>query len=136
MTKNVMSVKPQTDVTGVAKVMEEINVGAVPVVDNNKVVGIVTDRDIALRVVAAGKQANAVNAQQIMTKDVISGTSDMDVHEAAQMMADNQIRRLPVVDNGQLVGMVAIGDMAVETIFVNEAGDALSDISKPTGQLM
>lgn len=127
-----MSVKPQTDVTGVAKVMEEINVGAVPVVDNNQVVGIVTDRDIALRVVAAGKEAKAVEAQQIMTKDLITGTPDMDVHDAAQIMSDNQIRRLPVVDNGQLVGMVAIGDMAVEPIFINEAGDALSDISKPS----
>lgn len=136
MTKDVTSVKSQTDVTGVAKVMEQINVGIVPVVDNNKVIGVVTDRDITLRVVAAGKKADAVQAKDIMTKDVISGTSDMDVHEAAQIMADNQIRRLPVVDNGKLVGMVAIGDLAVESIFVNEAGDALSSISRPSQPLM
>lgn len=129
MTTDVKSVSPNDSISQAALLMEQLNVGSVPVVDNNKVVGIVTDRDIALRNVARGQNPNQ-KVSDVMTTNVTSAPPDMDVHSAADIMASNQIRRLPVVDNGNLVGIVAIGDLAVEDIFENEAGEALHDISQ------
>ncbi|HEX3033252.1 MAG TPA: CBS domain-containing protein [Bacillota bacterium] len=130
MTAQVEKVSPESTALDAAKKMQSRDVGAIPVCQGDKVVGIVTDRDIALRVVAEGKDAKTTRCQDIMSKEVISGSLEMDVHEAAQLMADEQIRRLPVIEKGSLVGIVAIGDLAVKPIYVNEAGDALSDISK------
>ena len=129
MTTDVKSVSPNDSISQAALLMEQLNVGSVPVVDNNKVVGIVTDRDIALRNVARGQNPNQ-KVSDVMTTNVTSAPPDMDVHSAANIMASNQIRRLPVVDNGNLIGIVAIGDLAVEDIFENEAGEALNDISQ------
>lgn len=129
MTTDVKSVSPNDSLSQAALLMEQLNVGSVPVVDNNKVVGIVTDRDIALRNVARGQNPNQ-KVSDVMTTNVTSAPPDMDVHSAADIMASSQIRRLPVVDNGNLVGIVAIGDLAVEDIFENEAGEALHDISQ------
>lgn len=129
MTTDVKSVSPNDSLSQAALLMEQLNVGSVPVVDNNKVVGIVTDRDITLRNVARGQNPNQ-KVSDVMTTNVTSAPPDMDVHSAANIMASNQIRRLPVVDNGNLVGIVAIGDLAVEDIFENEAGEALHDISQ------
>lgn len=128
MTTDVSSVTPQDTVSKAASIMEQLDVGSVPVTDSNKIVGIVTDRDIVLRGVAKGKDANQ-KVSDVMTTDVKYATPDMDVHKAADIMAENQIRRLPVVDSDSLVGIVAIGDLAVENIFENEAGEALHNIS-------
>lgn len=128
MTTDVKTVSSNDTVVKAAALMNDINVGSIPVVDNNKVVGIITDRDIVLRNVAQGKDPNQ-KVTDVMTTDVTYATPDMDVHKAADLMADKQVRRLPVVDNDKLVGIVAIGDLAVETIFENEAGEALGDIS-------
>lgn len=128
MTTDVSSVTPQDTVTKAASIMEQLDVGSVPVTDSNRVVGIVTDRDIVLRGVAKGKDANQ-KVSDVMSKNVKCATPDMDVHKAADIMAENQIRRLPVVDSDSLVGIVAIGDLAVENIFENEAGEALHNIS-------
>ena len=70
-----------------------------------------------------------------MSTNLVSVTPDTDIHEAARIMAQHQIRRLPVVENNKIVGMLAIGDLAVRNIYVNEAGDALSNISEPTRSL-
>lgn len=136
MTSGVESVSPGSTVLDAAKKMKSRNVGSIPVCEGDKIVGIVTDRDIVLRTVADGKDPKTSRCEEIMTRELILGSPDMDVHQAAQIMADEQIRRLPVADNGRLVGIVAIGDLAVKPIFVNEAGDALSDISKPSQPLM
>jgi CBS domain-containing protein len=95
-------------------------------------VGVITDRDIVLNVVAEGKDVNTTQIANCMTSSVITGSPDMDVHEASDLMADHQIRRLPVVENGRLVGIVAIGDLATVSIHANEAGHALSEISEPS----
>jgi len=129
MTKDVKTVKPSDTVSQAASIMEQLNVGSVPVVDNDKVVGIVTDRDIVIRNVARGQKPDQ-KISDVMTSNVTFATPDMDVHSAADVMADHQIRRLPVIDNGNLVGIVAIGDLAAEDIFENEAGEALHDISR------
>lgn len=128
MTTDVRTIAPNDTITKAASLMSQLNVGAVPVTDNNRVVGIVTDRDIVLRGVAKGESSNQ-KVSEVMTPNVKYVSSDTDVHTVADIMAENQIRRLPVVDNGQLVGIVAIGDLAVENIFENEAGEALHTIS-------
>ncbi|HYE11523.1 MAG TPA: CBS domain-containing protein [Patescibacteria group bacterium] len=128
MTTDVATVAPTDTVTKAASIMGQLDVGSIPVIDNNKVVGIVTDRDIILRGVANGKGANQ-HISEVMTTSVKCATPDMDVHTVAEIMAENQVRRLPVVDNDKLVGIVAIGDLAVENIFENEAGEALHTIS-------
>lgn len=128
MTTDVSTVAPNDTVTKAASLMGQLDVGSVPVIDNNRVVGIVTDRDIILRGVAKGEGANQ-KISEVMTTDVKCATPDMDVHTVADIMAENQVRRLPVVENDKLVGIVAIGDLAVENIFENEAGEALHTIS-------
>lgn len=136
MTKNVVCVKRSTPVQDAAKLMKQYNVGSIPVCDGDKLVGIVTDRDIVLRGIATGMESSNTTCGEVMSTDMVTGTMNMDVHEAARIMAGKQIRRLPVVDNGKLMGIVALGDLAVESRFVNEAGDALNDISKPGKPLM
>ena len=131
MSKNVATVSPQQTVAEAAQIMSQYNVGAVPVVQNNKPVGIITDRDIALRVTANAQNPAAVKVEETMSTGLVTGTPDMDVHQAANLMAQNQIRRLPVVDNNGLAGIVALGDLAVQNIYQDEAGEALSSISQP-----
>ncbi|WP_027416797.1 CBS domain-containing protein [Aneurinibacillus terranovensis] len=134
MTKQVSAVRPDQPIADAANIMHQYDVGAVPVVQNGQCVGIVTDRDIAIRAVANGRDGNTP-VSNVMTKNVVTASSQMDVHEAARLMAQHQIRRLPVVDNGELNGMVALGDLAVQDIYENEAGDALSNISVPDNTL-
>ena len=130
MSSSVDWVSPDTSTVEVAKLMKRIDVGSIPICEGNKLIGIITDRDIVLKVVAVGGNASSTSVKDIMNTKVISVTADQDAHEAADLMAKNQIRRLPVLEGGSLIGIVAIGDLAVEKIHINEAGDALSDISK------
>lgn len=132
MTKNVKFVNTQDNVTNAARIMQKLNVGAVPVCEGQRPVGMLTDRDIVLRNVAEGKDYIHTNVSEIMSNRVIYGTPDMDVHEAASLMSKHQIRRLPVVENGEIVGICAIGDLAVEDKLVDDAGEALSTISEKT----
>lgn len=131
MTKNVRTCSPDSTVQEAARIMSEVNCGAVPVTQGDKVVGIITDRDIVLRCVTKGSDPSTGKVSDCMTRDCVTATPDMDAHEAASLMARRQIRRLPVVENGKLCGIVALGDMATVNIHVNEAGQALSDISEP-----
>lgn len=131
MTKNVGYVNPSNTVVEVAQVMQKLNVGSVPVFDQNKVVGVVTDRDIVVRNVAHGKIAQDTKVQDVMTSQVTTVTPDMDVDEVSKIMAQQQIRRVPVVENNQLVGILALGDMATDYRFDTEASEALTEISKP-----
>nr|WP_223155198.1 CBS domain-containing protein [Alkalibacillus aidingensis] len=133
MSDNVISVSPQQTVKEAAALMEQNDIGAIPVVENGQVRGIITDRDITLRATAHGQDGNCP-INQCMSSQLLTAESSMDVHEAAALMAQNQVRRLPVVENGQLVGMLSIGDLAQQNIYRNEAGDALSNISIPNFQ--
>lgn len=132
MTTNVQCCSRTNTIQDAAKVMVQEDCGAVPVCENKKVVGIITDRDIVTKAIATGNWKNA-KIEDCMTSEVVCCTPETDAHEAADMMAKYQIRRLPVVDtNGDLVGICAIGDLATIDIHINEAGDALSKISEPT----
>ncbi|HZK54844.1 MAG TPA: CBS domain-containing protein [Desulfosporosinus sp.] len=130
MTRLVDWVTPDTTVIEVAQLMKKDDVGSIPICKENRLMGMITDRDIVLKVVATGGNTNNLSAEDIMSTDIISVTADQEVHEAATLMSKYQIRRLPVIEAGQLVGIVAIGDLAIERIYINEAGDALSDISQ------
>jgi len=134
MTSSVDWATPDTSVVEVAQLMRKDNVGSIPICKENRLIGIITDRDIVLKVVATG--GNTINklAKDVMSTDIISVSADQDVHEAADLMSEYQVRRLPVLEMGELVGIVAIGDLAIERIHINEAGDALSDISQGAHQ--
>ena len=134
MTKDVSYVTPDSNITNAADIMKSLNVGIVPVCDNNQApVGVVTDRDIVLRSVA-GNNTNQ-NIENVMSKNIVSVSPDTDAHEAASLMAQNQIRRLPVVENNKVVGMLSLGDLANVNIHVDEAGQALSSISKSGNEM-
>jgi CBS domain-containing protein len=131
MTEQVRTCEPDSPLTDVARIMSEVNCGCVPVTDGNKVVGIITDRDIVVRAVAQGTEIRTATAKDCMTTPVITATADMDAHAAAGLMAEKQIRRLPVIEGDRVTGIVALGDLATVRIHEDEAGQALSDISEP-----
>lgn len=129
MTDDVICVTMQDNVFEIAVKMKENDIGFVPVVEGKKLLGVVTDRDLVIRGYAE-KRSGSAAVEQVMTKEVISVKPDTSTDEAARLMAQHQIRRLPVVENGELIGVVAIGDMAVRTNLEEEAGKALSEISE------
>jgi len=131
MTKNVAYIRPDSTVSDAAKLMQQYDVGAIPVCDNNGVVGLVTDRDIVLRNVVVGTDPRTTPVSNIMTTNVSTVSPDTDVSMLSDIMAKKQIRRVPVVDNNTLVGIVSLGDLAVDNRFDMEASEALTDISKP-----
>jgi CBS domain-containing protein len=104
---------PNTPIATIAKTMKTKDVGAVPIVENDRIVGIVTDRDITVRALADGPDISKVTAKDIMTKDVVSCQETDTPTAAERLMASKRIRRLPVLDkNERLVGMVALGDIS------------------------
>jgi CBS domain-containing protein len=131
MSNNVVTVSSSQTLQEAAALMSQHNIGSIPVVESGEIKGIITDRDITLRCTAQGLPTSTPVAQA-MTANITTGTPEMDVHEAANLMAQQQIRRLPVVENNQIVGMVALGDFATKNIYQNEAGEALSSISIPS----
>ncbi|MCS1350166.1 CBS domain-containing protein [Mechercharimyces sp. CAU 1602] len=128
MTTNVNTVSPQDNIFQVASLMKQHNIGSVPVIENGLLCGVVTDRDLVLRGIAEQKP-NSSTVESFMTPNPVVGSPDMSVDDAARLMAENQIRRLPIVDNGQLIGIVAIGDLAVRQPYADNAGVALTSIS-------
>lgn len=135
MTKDVVTVSLADNAFEVAEKMEQLNVGVIPVVENGNLVGMITDRDLVLRGYAQ-KRSGSASVEELMTRDIVVGTPDMSHDEAARLMAERQIRRLPVVENGRLVGIVSIGDLAVRNELADEAGEALSMISQPSSPQM
>jgi len=102
------------------------------VYDQGSVVGIVTDRDIVVRNVAHGKSPKDTKVQDVMTSQVTTVSPDMEIEEVTKIMAQQQIRRVPVVEENQIVGMLALGDIASDVRFDMEASEALSEISRPS----
>jgi len=132
MTRDVECTSPNATVQDAASKMKILNVGPLPVKDKNKLVGIVTDRDISIRATAEGKSPTDVHVRDIMTRKVIHCYEDALVEEAARMMQDEQIRRLVVINhNKQLVGIVSLGDLARKTGDEQMAGYTLEIVSDP-----
>ncbi len=137
MSKDIIAVSADNSILDVAQIMKDKNIGAVPVcTDEMNVEGIVTDRDIVLRVVCAGKDPKTTKCKDVMTDKLVVGKTDMDVDSALDLMGDVQVRRLPVVEKGRLVGFVALGDLAVSPRAGKATQEALSDISFPNHPLV
>lgn len=134
MTDDVESCSLLDNVFEVAQKMKELNVGAIPIVDQDQLVGMITDRDIVLRCIAE-KHPPSSKVEEIMSKDLITVTPDQTSQEAVRLMAKHQIRRLPVVEGKRLIGIVSLGDLAVRQLTDDQAKQALSEISEQSGEM-
>ena len=129
MTPNPRTVELSDTLQAVAKIMRDEDTGAVPVIEEGRVVGMVTDRDIVIRAIADGDFEATVD--DIVTDDVVTATADMTTAEAADLMAEHQIRRLPIVDEDEnIVGIVSLGDLAVKENRDSRMGETLENISE------
>lgn len=131
MTERVTVVEPDTQIPQIARKMREEDIGSVPVVENERLVGMVTDRDIVIRAVAEGQDVRTATAREAMSPGILYCFDDQTVEEVLENMGDQQVRRLPVVNRDKrLVGVVSLGDLSKAA--KKQAGDALKDISQPT----
>ena len=132
MTRKVEVVAPSASLRQAALLMRDHDVGPVPVVDGGRVVGILTDRDIAVRAVAQGRDPEKTTVAEIMTREVDCCQADEDVEQAAKLMSDKQIRRLVVLDRERrLAGIVSLADLALTTDRPAMVRAVLEDVSKP-----
>jgi CBS domain-containing protein len=135
MTENPACCTADTNLQEVAKMMLDNDCGAIPVVEDNnhkRPIGVVTDRDITIRTVAKGENPLNMSAKSVMTKNVFTVTPDMSVEECVDLMEENQVRRVPVVDEeGNCIGMVAQADIAIKAKD-SEAEDMVEGVSKAT----
>ena len=130
MTPDPRTVRPGDALQFAAQLMDELNVGVLPVVDGGELIGILTDRDIVIRSTSAGQDPNTAKVSDAMTTDAQTLQEDASVEEAVEIMEERQLRRVPVVNGaGRLVGIVSLGDLAASG--TPEAADALEAISTP-----
>ena len=133
MTADPRSIGASASVVEAARLMREEHIGSLPITDDEKLVGMITDRDITTRVVAEAANPKSTSVGDVYSRDIISVEPDEDLEEALQLMTRHQIRRLPVVENGRLVGIVAQADIAL-TLRENEkkTGELVEAISEPS----
>jgi CBS domain-containing protein len=132
MSRDVRTVSPETTIKEAARIMADADIGALPVAAGDRLAGMVTDRDIAVRAVAIGKGPECT-VGEVMTHDVLYCHEDEDIGHISQNMAENQVRRLPVVDvDKRLVGIISLADIADAR--ADEAGEALEGITRPGGE--
>ena len=130
MTSAVIPIDPEETADVAARTLTHYNIGALPVCNQKgKLCGMLTDRDLVTRCLASNRMPQNTKVKDIMTSQVISVQPDMDVGVAAHLMGRQQIRRLPVTENGKLCGLVSLGDMAIREDSVMDAADALADVS-------
>ena len=131
MTRSVIGIGPEESVEVAARTLSRYNIGVLPVCRaDGKLCGVVTDRDLVIRCLAAGMEPAKTRVRQVMTGQVASVEGDTDVSVAAHLMGRQQVRRLPVTENGRLCGMVSLGDMALWEDTAMDAADALGDIAR------
>ena len=130
MTRDVQTIPPDTTLQEAAQKMLALDVGLLPVIDGARLVGVVTDRDLIVRAIAAGRDPAKTHVHEAMTQVVICCFEDQNIHEAAKQMNDNQIRRLPVLNReNKLVGIVSLADLSSQDDGL--AGEVLKTISQP-----
>ena len=138
MTKNPACVTPDTTLVDAARLMKEENVGIVPVIESTgsrRLVGVVTDRDIAIRAVAEGRDGVTTSVGSVMTSDVRTTTADDSVDDVMKLMGSEQVRRIPVVDDrGVLVGIISQADIVLDAKDDKRAEKTVEQISQPTGK--
>jgi CBS domain-containing protein len=133
MTRDVHAIPPNMSLHDAAATMKALNVGALPVCQNDKLIGLITDRDITVRAVAAGQDPQSCPVSDAMTSSLICCYENDDVEKAAQRMEDAQIRRLPVIDHRhQLVGIVSLGDLATRSHDGKLSSEVLEEVSQPS----
>jgi CBS domain-containing protein len=130
MTTDVTTATPDTTLEEIATMMRDENIGSVPIVDDDELMGIVTDRDIVVRCIAEGKDPVETEAEELISEELITIKPDADAKEAARLMGEKQIRRLAVVEGGRLVGMLALGDVAVKGGDEETSGETLEEVSQ------
>lgn len=131
MTGSLITCSPEMSVTEAARLMRDRNTGDVLVTDDGKLHGIITDRDIAVRVTAKGLDPQDVPIRDVMSKRVVTGEPKWDVEKISKTMGKHQVRRLPIVDNGMLVGIVSLGDLALRDRRERDVVKSLKHISEP-----
>jgi CBS domain-containing protein len=132
MTPGVEVIAPDASIYEAAEKMRHLDIGPLPVCEDNRLIGMLTDRDITVRAVAAGRDPVTTLVRDVMTPDVVYGFDDQDIADAARVMEQYQIRRLPVLNRSkQLVGMVALGDLAVHPGARPMAAEVLEQVSEP-----
>jgi CBS domain-containing protein len=133
MTRDVRVASPNESIRDAARMMAEIDAGALPVGENDRLVGVITDRDIAVRAVAEGKDSTT-KVRDVMSREVLYCYDDQDVDDVARNMGDVKVRRLPVVNRDKrLVGIISLGDVACKED-VEVSGDTVAQISQPGGK--
>jgi CBS domain-containing protein len=133
MTPRAVCTRPEATLQEAALRMSELDVGSLPVCDNDRLVGMLTDRDITIRSIAQGHDPKEHRVREVMTSDIFFCFEDQDVTEVASIMREKQVRRLPVLDKDKhLAGIVSLGDLAVETHDEELVGRALEGISEPS----
>lgn len=130
MTANPTTVAPTATIQEAARIMRDRDTGVVPVVENGKPVGLVTDRDIVVRAVAEGGDGAERPVREIASTNLVTVTPDMSTEEAAELMAERQVRRVLVCEGDRLVGVASIGDLAVKEGRDSRMGETLEEISK------
>jgi len=132
MTRNPEVIRPDTIIKQAAETMKKLDVGLLPVCDGERLVGMLSDRDITIRGTAAGLDPAKTRAEQIMTREVAYCLDDKEIKEAVRIMEEKQIRRLPIVNHEKkLVGVVSLGDIAVRTGNQRLAGKVVREVSEP-----
>jgi CBS domain-containing protein len=131
MTPGVRTVSPSQSLADAAEVMKGEDVGSVPIVEEGRLAGIVTDRDIVTRAVAERRDPQTIKVGEVASRELVTVAPEQDLDEALALMARHQVRRLPVVEQGQLVGMLAQADVALEAK-EKKVGETVEEISKPT----
>lgn len=130
MNRSVVHIDPEETVAVAARTLTHYNIGALPVCKSDgKLCGMVTDRDLVIRCVAAGKSPERTAVREVMTGRVIAVQPQMEAGVAAHLMGRQQVRRLPVVEDGKICGMLSLGDLAKREDSVMDAADALGDIT-------
>jgi CBS domain-containing protein len=132
MTSDVRTVEPNTSLVEAARIMRDEDAGSVPVVEDGRVIGIVTDRDIVVRAVADGRDPGSTAVSDVCSTDPVTVEPNQDLDEALRLMAQHQVRRLPVVEGDRLVGVLAQADVARAT-GDQETGELVDEISQGSG---
>jgi CBS domain-containing protein len=134
MTKNPVCCLPNDSVAKAAELMKSQNIGSIPVIENEqsqKLVGIVTDRDLALKIIAEGRDAKSTKVESVMTRKVVTCRADDDLQKALDAMAEHQLRRIPIVDNdNKVVGIIAQADVATRADQPEKTAEMVKEISR------
>jgi CBS domain-containing protein len=130
MTESPQTAKSDMTAADAAALMRQLDVGVIPVAENSKLIGLVTDRDLVLRVMGERKDPNQVRLADILTRSPVTVTPDTKLSEARDLMSEHRVRRLPVMKGSELVGIISLGDVAIASSSDRKTGQALEDISE------